>query len=439
MKILAWKRLLPQRKEKFLTKKSFFLPLLFLLSCAAGRAGVPSVETDSLTADLSGRLVATETEIDTSQTYCLNADVEALAFFQDNEYDGPVSKGYSVPGVWLRPRLTYIPYPQIKLELGLHALIYDGANKYPCYAYRDIATWKGNQYQSGSHVLPFFRAQARLGKADVVLGNLYGGSQHGLALPLYNPELNLTADPEMGAQLRLALPYYHLDTWIDWQSYIFEQDTHQEAFSVGVVQRIRFNRKPRAWEFSVPLQVVLQHRGGEQDNTYLGVQTLVNAAAGVSVQWNARRPTLTRMNIDIYGLEAWQQSGKLWPFDLGAAFFGSVSADLWDALRLKGGVFHSKDFVSLYGAPFFGSCSTKTTGGRFTRMTTGYWSVEYSKTFSRRYVFGAKAEGYVSCSGDLYLPSGVEKGGVHNAFSFGLYLKIHPRFLLKNFGRSKKK
>ena len=87
--------------------------------------------------------------------------VDNISFFKDNEFEGEQARGYSLPGFWVQPRLTYQPLENVRLEAGFHALVYDGANKYPCYAYHDIGRWKGNQYQHGAHVLPFFRAHGR--------------------------------------------------------------------------------------------------------------------------------------------------------------------------------------------------------------------------------------------------------------------------------------
>ena len=218
-------------------------------------------------------------------------ELNALAFFRDNEYDSQITRGYSLPGTWLQPKLTYNPITSIHLELGLHGLILDGANKYPNYAYHDIATWKGNQYTSGVHLLPWFRAQADLRHLTFVLGNIYGAQNHQLIDPLYNPEQNISADPEMGVQILLERKYIHLDTWLNWQSYIYELDTHQEAFTVGVNSRIQWNSPASRFHWSTPIQLLIQHRGGEQDVTELGVQTLCNASAGgelarkLSAEW----------------------------------------------------------------------------------------------------------------------------------------------------------
>lgn len=125
-------------------------------------------------ADMARRMGYQPYHVDSAQTKTLGIELEALAFFKDNEFDGNVQRGYSLPGVRLQPRLTYTPIDEIKLELGLHATIYSGANKYPCYVFHDIATWKGDQYQSGAHLLPFFRATARFRNITLAVGHIYG-------------------------------------------------------------------------------------------------------------------------------------------------------------------------------------------------------------------------------------------------------------------------
>ena len=389
----------------------------------------------------------------------LGLEVEAFSFFKDNEFEGEHSKGYSLPGLWIQPRLTYRPIAAIDLEAGFHAAIFDGANKYPCYAYHDIGTWKGNQYQRGAHVLPFFRATARLKACTFVLGDLYGASAHGIVEPLFNPELNLTQDPEMGFQLKVDLPRYRMDAWVNWQSYIFEEDTHQEAFTVGLVQRIaltpppstvpsadgRFdtskNAQPSSFNLYIPIDILVQHRGGEQDITNLGVQTLCNMAAGIGMRWNHGGRALQGISAELLGLAAWQQSGQLWPFDIGGGVSLSAKADMWKGFRLLGGFTYIKDFVSLYGVPFYSTISQKH-GGRFNHIMAPHIGVEWSHVFARRYVLGAKVDAYPCSAGKLTRmvtdpqttqPVPVtDPAAFSNNFSFGLYFRCVPRFILKH-------
>lgn len=319
--------------------------------------------------------------------------------------------------------------------MGVHALIYSGAYKFPNYAYHDIAIWKGNQYQRGTHILPYFRAQLALSRVNLVLGNLYGGENHRLIEPLYNPELNLTADPETGFQVLCDLKRWHFDAWINWQSFIFEADTHQEAFTVGLSSLVKFNRPESRFHYYLPVQMTIQHRGGEQivDNDR-PVQTLANGSVGAGIVWNVNRKVLKRINVEADMLGYYQESGKLWPFDKGVGLYTKASFDLGNNIRVKGGYFVCKDFISLFGIPYFGAVSMKTEGAVYDDPQTCFLSVEYSRTFGKHYAFGAKGDLYYSMPGTMKLASGelVPEGSMTN-FSFGVYLRVNPAFLIKKF------
>ena len=184
--------------------------------------------TGTMQAQMWDALAKSNYQIDSSSVHTLRIGMDNISFFRDNEYSSEHTKGYSLPGLWVRPHVSYTPHRQIDLQLGLHALIYNGANKYPCYAYHDIARWKGQQYQKGAHLLPWFRAQAEFRHLSIVMGNIYGQQNHELMRPLWNEEHNMSEDPEMGFQLLWDRPRLHADTWLNWQSYIFEEDSHQE-------------------------------------------------------------------------------------------------------------------------------------------------------------------------------------------------------------------
>lgn len=403
------------------------LLLIILYACAC--------ETSAWADDFSKRLDAANYRIDTTEVGTVALDIDALAFFKDNEFDGDVVRGYSLPGFRVQPRVSFTPLPQIRLEAGFHATVYEGTNKYPSYVFHDIATWKGNKYQHGAHVLPFLRATASLGaqrrsQTTMVLGDIYGGMNHGVALPLWNPELTLTDDPEMGLQIIVDRKRWHSDVWLNWQSYIYEEDTHQEAFTVGWTQRVSLtSRQPEqcaAGHFYLPLQFVVQHRGGEQDVSGLGVQTVGNGAFGVGWEWRPQRnKVVTQVAAEALALGCLQQSGHLWPYDFGAALWAGASVELWHDLSIKAGCFHApKQFCSLYGSPYFGTMSVKHPGQTFDGTTTGYWDVEYGRTFvhsGRRshgtYTVGAKVDGYINHS--------------RTPFCFGAYFRATPNFRWK--------
>lgn len=385
----------------------------------------------SASAQLWERLTDTPVRIDTNEVQTLRLEVDNISFFRDNEYKSKLTKGYSLPGLWVRPTLQYTPHKAIRLEAGFHALVFNGANKYPCYAYHDIGTWKGDQYQSGAHILPWFRAQVELGCVDLVFGNIYGGELHQLMTPLWNSETNLSQDPEMGIQVRWANRFLQSHTWLNWQSYIFEEDTHQEAFTIGSSWRFLLNNPEASTHWYVPLQIVAHHRGGEQDTTHLGTQTLTNFAAGVGMKQRIRSQWLKQISAEVDALASWQMKGHLWPFTQGFAVHGAVEARLWDALNVKIGHFAApSNFVSLYGSPFFTTVSQRENGYAYDGLQTTYARIDYHYTIASHYTIGADCEVQHSWLGDS--PAGKRN---ETNFSFGVYLRANPSFLLKRFRR----
>ena len=257
------------------------------------------------------RLATSDYRIGEENVRSLRFEVDNLSFFRDNEYSSRLTKGYSLPGLWVEPKLVVTPLEQIELEVGAHALIFDGANKYPNYVYHDIGRWKGHQYQRGGHILPWVRAKAEFKHLTVVLGDIYGGENHRFTEPLFNPETNLSQDPEMGFQLLWDRRRLHADTWLNWQSYIFEEDSHQEAFTVGSNWQVRLGTMQKATQWWGTAQLAIQHRGGEQDTTSMGVQTLCNASLGGKMKWETRRKRLSHLGAEANLLATYQQSGHL--------------------------------------------------------------------------------------------------------------------------------
>lgn len=403
---------------------------LIIIGCLLGMSLPLSAQTET-------SRYATEYRIDTLKKKELRLDIDNLFFFKNNEFSSSTMKGYTLPGAWINPKLTYVPLPNIKFEAGAYMLWYSGAYKYPNYAYQDIAEWKGGHYQKGTHLLPYFRGQIALGNFNFVLGNIYGGSNHRLILPLYNPELNLTADPETGFQVLYDAPRFHLDAWINWQSFIFESDTHQESFIAGVTSEIKFNSPQSEWHWYIPVQMVAQHRGGEIDDTDTGVETFMNGSAGVGLTWNANQAKLKRLNWEVDVLGYYQQAGELWPFDKGIGWYAKMGAD-FNYLFLQAGVFGCHQFISLLGSPYFGAVSTRHKGGYYEgNPFTGFLTAEYSRTFAKLYSFGLKGELYYNAPGNLVHEDeeAMKEKSAGMGISIGAYFRLNLSLLLKNFAQ----
>lgn len=395
----------------------------FLFSAAYGNA------------QLADRLYKTDYKIDPERKGELRVELDNLSFFRDNEYAGGVMDGYSLPGIWIQPKAVYYPLENIKLEAGVHLLRYWGASKYPNMAYRDIAVWKGDQYQHGFHALPFFRAQIALSQqVNIVLGDIYGGANHQLIEPLYSPELNLTDDPEAGLQLLYSARPVDLDVWVNWQSFIFRQDVHQEAFIVGLSTRFKLNAPDSRFHFYVPVQGVIQHRGGEIDTIYTrSVQTLMNGAAGIGAVWHIGHSLFKNVNVELDGTGYYQQAGTLWPFNQGAGLYARASADIYD-FRVKTSYFAGHHFISMLGLPFYGAVSTKKEGVTYRNPQLVYFGLEYSRCFGKGYALGIDLDVYQRLAGSATDPvKGSYREGGSTSFSFGISFRMHPSFLIKKF------
>ena len=402
-----------------------------LLCLIIGLLTVCSNQIDAQTTSILGK---TNYKLDSIQTKELAIEVDNISFFKDNEYTGEALKGYSLPGFWLDLKGVYQPLNNLKLEFGAHGIVYSGAYKYPSYAYHDIAKWKGNQYQKGTHILPFLRAHLQLKSWSLVFGDIYGGTNHNLIAPLYNPELHLTADPEFGFQVIYDKPKFHFDTWINWQSFIFDLDSHQEAFTVGMASEYRFNKPSSPIHFYMPFQVTIQHRGGEQDTiTTNSVQTLSNGALGIGAKWNINHKIVKEVNIEADALMHYQQAGNLWQKDTGFAAYTKASVKFSNGIYTETGYLIGKDFNTLLGIPFYGAVSLRNEGTYFKNPQTVFFSIDYARSVAKRYAFGVKADIYYHCPHGVYNTEGKLPSKGSTSFSVGIFLRANPRFLIKKF------
>lgn len=392
--------------------------------------------TQVVSAQISERVFKSDHNIDPEKKGQLSVELDNISFFKDNEYTGTIMKGYSLPGLWIQPKVVFYPLANIKLEAGAHLLRYWGATKYPSLAYQDIAKWKGDQFQHGFHAVPFFRAQMALSDhVNIVLGDIYGGANHDLIEPLYNPELNLTADPEAGLQLLFDSRRFDLDAWVNWESFIFNGDTHQEAFTVGLSSRYKMNDPESRFHFYMPLQVLVQHRGGEIDTIYSNsVQTLMNGAIGAGAVWNTGNPIFRNVNLEFDVAGYYQQAGSIWPHNNGTGFYVRASADIYD-FRVKTSYWNSHKFISMFGSPFYGAVSTAREGVTYDGQSLVYLGFEYSRSFGKGFSMGVDVDIFQHLPVNMYEPGkeGVSISGRATSFSAGVYLRINPSFLIKSF------
>lgn len=374
--------------------------------------------------------------IDPHENGELRLNVDGLIFFRDNEYKGHLAKGYTLPGFRLDPTVSYQPLRNLRIKAGLHALRYWGANKYPNINYSDIPEWKGGQTQSGFHLVPIFSAQVALSKrVNIILGDLYGRSNHHLIEPLYNQETSLSGDPETGVQVLWDAPFMDFDAWVNWESFIFQNDNHQESFTFGLSTRFKANRPSSFAHVYFPLQVIMQHRGGEinPDAESRQVKTWMNGAVGAGITFHPSSPVFTRLNVEADLAVYKQMSGTMLPYDDGYGVYVKADADLW-RFRLHGAYWTCKDFISVFGNPLYGTIGINERDYRMSRPSMLTAGVSYTQELGKGFAWGAHADIYNHLPADAYSTerdSYREKNGM--SVAAGIYLRVNPSFLLKRF------
>ncbi|MDR2138433.1 MAG: hypothetical protein LBP50_02635 [Tannerella sp.] len=384
-----------------------------------------------LCAQLPEQIYQSVSEIDSLQQGKLYVTVENLNFFRNNEWATVMTPGYTLPGFRLQPKILYYPTKNIRVEAGVHSLWLWGTDRYPSYAYSHLPQWEGKASSYAVHVLPFLRAQVAFSdRLQLIFGNLCGGASHRLAEPLYSPELNLTADPESGLQLICRLPWMQLDTWVDWMQFIYRSDVKQESFHYGLSIRLKANRPESPLHLYFPLQALAQHQGGQIDVTDQPVQTLLNGAAGAGVEWN-RQGLFRQISLEMDAIGSRQHAGNRWPLKSGYGAYAVLSADIAD-FRIRSAYWRCNRFISLLGNSLFGALSMSAEDAYFERPGMVILGMSYARSFATGYVLGIDFDLYQRFAARLNDPaSGVSRTGAKSNYSFGVYFRVNPSFLIK--------
>jgi len=403
------------------------LVLFILVSVLSGR--------QTLNAQFEEKLYRSDCRIDSMQDGQLAVEVDNLTFFRNNEYNSTAQKGYTLPGFWFQLKAVYHPLSTIKLEAGVHSIWFWGTTLYPAFAYKEIATWQGRDYAHNVHLLPFFRVHLDLTeRLSFVLGNLYGGANHRLIEPLYNPELNLTSDPETGLQLIYQSKRLRLDFWLDWMTFIYRLDTHQEAFVIGNSTRFDLTDPNSQFHVYFPLQGLIQHRGGEIEITDANIQTLMNGATGAGFEWKKQGTVLKSLKTEYLFTGYYYPKGRTYQPESGTGHFLRTAMQLKD-FHLFASYWKCSDFVPVFGSVFYSSMSIKKAGMLYDNPSLCHFGAEYVRTLKKGFALGIKADVFRYMTGKMYSsetkqyqPSHFGKNTNH---SIEICFRMNPIFKLK--------
>jgi len=224
--------------------------------------------TLDLHAQVNQLLVANDTTKITPQTITLQ--IKNLSFIKDNEYFNLIADGYTLFGNSLHPNIIYKPHKNYQLKAGLFLLKYYGQDDF-------------------NEIIPTLSLEIFHGKSSFYFGQLYTTDNHQLSDEIYDFERLLDQRSiENGMQHRYKNEHWQTDTWLEWEHFIEKNDTTRERLNFG--QTTTYQNSFKSWKVTIPIQIYLQHRGGQINQREIfnedinSAFVIANAVVGFSLQ-----------------------------------------------------------------------------------------------------------------------------------------------------------
>jgi hypothetical protein len=324
-------------------------------------------------------------------------------FFKNNEYFGEITDGYTALGFHVTPQIEYFLNPKLKIAGGVHLLKYSGRDEF-------------------TKAIPLLSIQYKIHKnLNLILGNIYGTTNHAVIEPMYEFERYLNNYIENGIQFLWDSKNIHADLWLDWEQYILQGDPFQEKFNVGLSAQINVFKPSEKLSFSVDIQNIVRHEGGQVNKKNKPLYTVFNNATGISVSYQVNWKYLERIKFSPY----WVNYQDLSPANNqmyidGTAFYTTLEF-LSKNLGLFLGYWYSEQYITPLGNPLFESISRNK------------WWVDnpQREILMAKISYQKKIIDGVSLSFRVETYSDLIDGNMD--YSFGLILLFNDRFLLKSF------
>ena len=278
--------------------------------------------------------------IDTSLNNSLCFRIENSNFFKNNEYFNDIIQGYTLIGWFLSPKLTYYPAKNAKIEAGIHFLKYSGIDDFT-----QAVPTLSFQYQAGR-------------STNIVLGTLVGSTNHNMIEPIFRYEYFFTDNVENGLQFLFDTKNYKGDIWINWQQFIFKNDKEQEIFTLGLSNKYILNPKNLKHQFYLPLQIVIQHQGGQINDTKEKLISYTNSAMGIGYCIKPNIGFIDKISTENYYV-AYNDISTIHqlPYIQGYGFYSKINAKIKN-FSYDFSWWYSDSYITMRGHPVFQSYST---------------------------------------------------------------------------------
>lgn len=289
----------------------------------------------------------------------LSLKVDNINYLRNYEWFGNIPNSYTLLGTMLIPQLQY--------QLNEHVSFRGGLLLRREFGRPGLVT-----------VEPQFQARYEKKGLTFIMGTLEGGLNHRFVEPLYNIERYIigrmertdmnrveraaTTRNEQGLQLKLDKGAFWGDWFIDWRESIVLNDTFREQLNSGISTRTRIINRP-GFQFTVPLQVLVSHHGGQISTSPNAIESLFNSAAGVSLNFPLQGSFLRSVQADQYYLGYKNISGnKLQRYNEGYGWLSSLLLKSKWNLDVELRYWKGETFYGPLGLPLYNSISEKIPG-----------------------------------------------------------------------------
>jgi hypothetical protein len=326
---------------------------------------------------------------------------ENLNFVKNNEFDGDMIDGATWIGYMATPKFIYYPSSNFRIEAGARLQKYSG---------------RENFTESEPIFSAIYNASDKL---QLILGSLDQDNNHMLSQPIFKSERYFIDNAENGFQMKYKSRRLKLDTWINWEQFILEDDPFQEHFTYGLSGNWQFNNLSSQNSWSIPFEYLAIHKGGEIDASDLPVQTITNMAIGLQFTRKTENSRITSWTIRAMSYSYSDDSSESQlAFTEGHAFYPQLEITTKKS-KLSVGYWSAYKYIAPKGLEFFQSVSYKEPDLNFERRDLATMNYYYQQKITKGIDFGGKV--------DLYMDLRENKVGLVSA----IFLRINGDFFLK--------
>lgn len=284
----------------------------------------------------------TKPALDTAYNNKFSFDAEVIGFFKNNEYAAPFVKGETFPGMKFIPKFGYQIDNKFRFELGSSGLYYSGDQKS-----------FGKRLFNAVHVRFQYDISPNL---HFLLGNYHGGLNHKLIEALYRWEHHFVESPESGVQIIYQDKKYFADVWLNWQRFIERDDPFQEILTFGLSSSLKLTEPSNRLSLSIPLQLIINHRGGQIDTSGKRNLVVANLATGIQARYAVEHKFFDAVGFDLYGVGYYDHvpDKDVRPFDFGWGVYPVASVEA-SGFKFMMGYWQAEKFYSVDGEALFAS------------------------------------------------------------------------------------